>query len=187
MSLKFIETSLPGVIQIEVDEFRDQRGFFKESYHHKKYAEGGIDRTFVQDNHSHSARGTLRGLHYQLKHPQGKMVSVIAGEIFDVALDIRLGSPTFGHWVGLYLSVENRHQAFIPEGFAHGFYVISETADVLYKCTDFYTPGDDFGVIWSDPSAGIEWPDKKPLLSDKDSRNPQLSQIPESRLPVYAP
>jgi dTDP-4-dehydrorhamnose 3,5-epimerase len=187
MSLKFIETSLPGVLLIEVDEFCDQRGFFKETYHQRKYLEGGIKKAFVQDNHSHSRRGTLRGLHYQLKHPQSKMVTVMSGEIFDIAVDIRLGSPTFGHWAGFHLSMSNRRQAFIPEGFAHGFYTLSDTADVTYKCSDFYVPGDDFGLLWSDPKIGIEWPDKNPLLSEKDSKNPELSEISEDNLPIYLP
>ena len=183
----FIDTSLPGVVLIEVDEYRDPRGIFKETYHRLKYAEGGIDRVFVQDNHSHSLKGTLRGLHYQLVHPQGKLVSVIRGEMFDVAVDIRLGSPTFGKWAGFSLSEGNRRQAFIPEGFAHGFYVLSEIADVHYKCTDFYHPGDDYGILWSDPAIGIDWPATEPLLSEKDRRLPVLDDIREDRLPVYFP
>jgi len=115
------------------------------------------------------------------------LVNVISGEIFDVAVDIRLGSPTFGQWTGFHLSTVNRRQVFIPEGFAHGFYVQSETADVIYKCTDFYAPGDDFGILWSDPSIGIKWPDRSPLLSEKDGRNPKLSEVPEDRLPIYLP
>jgi dTDP-4-dehydrorhamnose 3,5-epimerase len=187
MPVKFIETSLPGVILIELEEFGDDRGFLRESYHRDKYTEGGIHKPFVQDNHSHSKRGILRGLHYQLRHPQGKIVYVVRGEIFDVAVDIRLGSPTFGHWTGFHLTDENKRQMFIPEGFAHGFYVLSEWADVTYKCTNIYVPDDDFGLLWSDPSVGIEWPDKSPYLSEKDSRNPLLREIPEDRLPIYQP
>ena len=187
MSQKFIEVSLPGVMLVELDEFDDPRGFFRESYHRDRYVEGGIRPDFVQDNHSHSVRGTLRGLHYQLRHPQGKLIYVVRGEIFDVAVDIRAGSPTFGRWTGFHLSGENRRQVFIPEGFAHGFYVLSETADVTYKCTHVYVPGDDYGLLWSDPSIGIEWPDTSPLLSEKDGRNPLLKDIPEDRLPVYRP
>jgi len=185
MSIQFIETSLPGVILIEPDVFNDARGFFMETYQFKKYKEGGIDKVFVQDNHSHSQRSTLRGLHYQLHHPQGKLVYVIAGEIYDVAVDIRRGSPTFGQWAATHLSDENKRQIFVPEGFAHGFCIISETADVVYKCTDFYAPGDEYGVYWSDPAIGIEWPVKTPILSKKDSQNPQLKDIPEAHLPVY--
>jgi dTDP-4-dehydrorhamnose 3,5-epimerase len=187
MSLKFIETSLPGVLLVEIDIYGDSRGFFRETYQREKYAEGGIAREFVQDNHSHSQHGILRGLHYQLEHPQGKLIHVIKGEIFDVAVDIRSGSPTFGQWAGFRLSLENKRQAYIPEGFAHGFYVISEKADVVYKCTDYYVPGDDYGILWSDPGIGIEWPGETPLLSDKDSSNPVLSDVHEDHLPLYEP
>jgi len=183
--MKFIEQSLPGVILIEPDVFEDNRGFFKETYHIAKYGDGGIEHLFVQDNHSHSQKGTLRGLHYQLRHPQAKLVYVVAGEVLDVAVDIRPGSPTFGQWTGTILSEKNRHQLFIPEGFAHGFCVLSETADVIYKCTDLYTPGDDYGVIWSDPAIDIVWPIENPMLSEKDGRNPKLSEIPEDLLPIY--
>ena len=149
-----------------------------ETFHQRKYAEGGIDRIFVQDNLSHSKRGTIRGLHYQLRHPQGKLVYVITGEIFDVAVDIRFGSPYFGKWVGSLLSSENKRQIFIPEGFAHGFCVMSKTADVLYKCSDLYAPDDDRGLFWADPTIGIDWPIKTPILSKKDSQNPRLAHIP---------
>lgn len=187
MAPDFIETSLPGVILVEPDLFTDPRGFFMETYHSGKYAEGGIDRTFVQDNYSHSTRGTLRGLHYQLNHPQGKLVYVINGEVFDVAVDIRKGSPTFGQWTGTVLSSENRRQLFVSEGFAHGFIVLSDSVDLLYKCTDLYHPEDDHGILWSDPLIGIDWPLKDPLLSDKDSINPKLSDLPDSTLPRYIP
>jgi dTDP-4-dehydrorhamnose 3,5-epimerase len=187
MPLKFIETQIPGVIQIEPVVFNDSRGFFMETYHARKYKDGGVDRIFVQDNYSHSRRGTLRGLHYQLNHPQGKLVYVIKGEIYDVAVDIRQGSPTFGKWVGTYLSSENRRQLFIPEGFAHGFCVLSETADFIYKCTDFYAPDDDYGILWSDPSLKIDWPVESPILSEKDEGNPALKDVPLDHLPLYRP
>jgi len=185
MTVKCNPTSLPGVMLIEPDVFEDDRGFFMETHHQKRYREAGIDRVFVQDNHSHSKRGTLRGLHYQLKHAQGKLICVIRGQIFDVAVDIRRGSPTFGKWSGAYLSAENNHQLFIPEGFAHGFSVLSATADVIYKCTDFYTPGDEYGIFWADPVIDIDWQIKSPVLSEKDTQNPKLSEIPEELLPVY--
>jgi dTDP-4-dehydrorhamnose 3,5-epimerase len=183
--MKLISTSLPGVILIDPDVFKDDRGFFIETFHKKRYAEGGIDRIFIQDNLSHSKQGTLRGLHYQLKNSQGKLIYVVTGDIFDVAVDIRHGSPTFGKWAGTRLSEKNRKQIYIPEGFAHGFCVLSETADVIYKCTDFYTPGDEYGVSWADAAIGIDWPIKSPILSDKDSKNPALGKIPANHLPVY--
>jgi dTDP-4-dehydrorhamnose 3,5-epimerase len=184
MPEKLLKTAIPGVYIIEPDIFRDDRGFFLETYHQRRYAEGGIDCPFVQDNHSHSRLGVLRGLHYQLNHGQAKLIYVSCGEIFDVAVDIRRGSPTFGKWVGARLSGENGRQIYVPRGFAHGFYTLSETADIIYKCTDFYAPGDEYGILWSDPDIGIEWPDKNPLLSEKDSRNPRLSEIPEDLLPI---
>lgn len=185
MPVKFVKTSLPGVLVIEPDVFEDDRGFFMETFHQRKYAEGGLDRVFVQDNHSHSRRGTLRGLHYQLHRPQAKLAYVITGEILDVAVDIRRGSPTFGKWVGTVLSAENKRQIFMPEGFAHGFYVQSETADVIYKCTDLYDPGSEYGVFWADPTIGISWPIERPSLSKKDRQNPKLNEIPDAHLPVY--
>jgi dTDP-4-dehydrorhamnose 3,5-epimerase len=186
MSAEFHKTSLPGVILIKPDVYHDPRGLFVETYHLRTYSESGISRSFVQDNFSHSRKNTLRGLHYQLNNPQGKIVYVISGEIYDVAVDIRRGSPTFGEWTAARLSSENRHQVFIPEGFAHGFCVLSETADVIYKCTDFYSPGDAYGIIWSDPDIAINWPVDEPFLSDKDQRNPKLSDIHQDLLPVYA-
>jgi len=185
MAIKFNTTSLPGVILIEPQVFEDPRGFFMETFHKKKYAVEGIDRVFVQDNHSHSKRGTLRGLHYQLRHAQGKLIYVVAGEVFDVAVDIRCGAPTFGKWSGTYISAENKRQLYIPEGFAHGFSVLSETADVIYKCTDFYTPGDEYGIFWADPTIDIDWKIESPVLSKRDSQNPELSQVAEELLPVY--
>jgi dTDP-4-dehydrorhamnose 3,5-epimerase len=183
--MRFLSNSLPGVILIEPDVFKDDRGFFMETFHKKRYADSGIDRVFVQDNLSHSKKGTLRGLHYQLKNGQGKLIYVVTGEIFDVALDIRHGSPTFGKWAGIRLSDNNKKQTYIPEGFAHGFCVLSETADVIYKCTDLYTPGDEYGVFWADPAINIDWPIKSPALSEKDRKNPALENIPANHLPAY--
>jgi len=185
MTLTCTETSLPGVLLIEPMVFEDDRGFFLETYHAQKYKEIGLTQVFVQDNHSHSRRGTLRGLHYQLNHPQGKLVYVITGEIFDVVVDIRPGSPTFGRWLGTTLSAENKRQLFVPEGFAHGLCVLSETADVMYKCTDLYAPGDEYGILWSDPTIDIVWPMENPILSEKDAKNPTLKDVPEECLPLY--
>lgn len=182
--MKVIETPLPGVLVFEPRVFEDERGFLFESFHEKRYREAGIDKHFVQDNHSYSRQGTLRGLHYQLNHPQGKLVRVTSGEVFDVAVDIRQGSPTFSQWFGIYLSAENKKQLYIPEGFAHGFCVVSETADFLYKCTEFYVPGDDKGIVWNDPDINIEWPIEEPILSPKDSALPQVGNAKES-LPKY--
>jgi len=185
MTLKFTEKSLPGVLLIEPMVFEDDRGFFMETYHGGKYGEVGMDQDFVQDNHSHSRRFTLRGLHYQLKHPQAKLVYVITGEILDIAVDVRRGSPTFGRWTGTLLSEKNKRQLFVPAGFAHGFCVLSETADVIYKCTDLYTPGDEYGILWSDPTIDVVWPIENPTLSEKDAENPKLKDMPEENLPVY--
>lgn len=183
MQNNFIETGLPGVMIIEPAVFPDNRGFFMETYHQGRYGGRGIDVTFVQDNYSHSQRGTLRGLHYQRRHAQAKLIYVITGEIFDVAVDIRRGSPTFGQWIGETLSAENRRQIYIPRGFAHGFCVVSEEADVIYKCSDFYAPGDEYGLFWADPAIGIAWPLQEVVLSEKDSRNPRLSAVAEDALP----
>jgi dTDP-4-dehydrorhamnose 3,5-epimerase len=185
MPVKFIHSDLPDVLVAELEVFNDSRGFFLETFHQRKYEEGGVGRGFVQDNHSHSQRNTLRGLHYQLNNPQGKLIYVVTGEVFDVAVDIRRGSPTFGKWMGTRLSAKNRRQLYIPEGFAHGFCVLSDTTDFIYKCTDFYTPGDEYGIFWQDSSIGIEWPTENPILSDKDRRNPKLNEVPESHLPIY--
>lgn len=182
--MKVTETSLPGVLLIEPKVFEDERGFFLESYQEKHYQDAGISKPFVQDNHSGSVRGTLRGLHYQLARPQGKLVRVVVGEVFDVAVDIRRGSPTFGQWFGTYLSAQNKKQVYIPEGFAHGFCVTSEMAEFLYKCTDVYVPGDQHGIIWNDPELQIDWPVSEPLLSPKDQALPQLSQAGQN-LPKY--
>jgi dTDP-4-dehydrorhamnose 3,5-epimerase len=155
-----------------------------ESWHRKKFAELGLDVDFVQDNHSRSAKGVLRGLHYQLQRPQGKLVRVVSGAVFDVAVDIRKGSPTFGHWVGAELSEDNQHQLYVPPGFAHGFCVLSERADFLYKCTDYYVPGDEYGIRWDDPAIGIDWPGRDFVLSAKDAGNRCLADM-DALLPDY--
>jgi dTDP-4-dehydrorhamnose 3,5-epimerase len=179
----FKETWLKGVIVIESDVFEDERGFLREVFRADSYQQLG--QVFVQDNHSHSKKGVLRGLHYQLNNQQGKLITAVTGEIFDVAVDIRKGSPTFGKWTGAYLSVLNKRQIYIPEGFAHGFCVLSERADVFYKCTDLYAPEDEYGLLWSDPVLQIDWPVSTPIVSDKDSKSPALDQIPVELLPVY--
>jgi dTDP-4-dehydrorhamnose 3,5-epimerase len=156
-----------------------------ETWQADRYQQAHIPGPFVQDNYSYSTRGVLRGLHYQLKHPQGKLVQIFQGEVFDVAVDIRHGSPTFGHWTGVVLSGNNHRQLYIPPGFAHGFCVLSETAHFLYKCTDFYTPGDEYGLRWDDPALDIEWPVTTPLLAEKDRHYPILSRVPREQLPVF--
>ena len=168
--MNVIQTALPGVLVIEPVVRSDARGFFVEVWHEERYRSAGIDLSFVQDNHSRSVRGTLRGMHYQIQHPQGKLVRVAAGEVFDVAVDLRRSSPTFGRWVGTVLSGENHRQIWIPPGFAHGFYVMSDSADLLYKCTDLYAPQHDHTLKWDDPEVAIEWPvaGTAPLLSPKD-------------------
>jgi dTDP-4-dehydrorhamnose 3,5-epimerase len=173
--MKFIATALPGVLIVEPDVFRDARGFFLETFHARKYREGGIDAAFVQDNHSKSARGTLRGLHGQGKKPQGKLVRAVHGEVFDVAVDIRRGSPTFGQHVSAILSGENFRQLWVPPGLLHGFCVVSETAEIEYKCTNLYDPADEIGARWD--SAGIYWPVKEPLLSARDAALPALADL----------
>jgi dTDP-4-dehydrorhamnose 3,5-epimerase len=181
--MKIIPTSLKEVLIIEPDVFADKRGFFMETYHQERYRNSGISQAFVQDNLSSSVKGTLRGLHYQIDQPQAKLVQVVSGEIYDVAVDIRKNSPTFGKWTGVHLSSETKRQLFIPEGFAHGFCVLSETALFLYKCSDLYAPGDEGGILWSDPAIGIEWPVTNPIISEKDNRLPCLSEIQPHRLP----
>lgn len=181
--MKLIPTSLPGVIIIEPRVFRDERGFFLETYHAQRYREAGLDAVFVQDNHSRSTRGTLRGLHWQEERPQGKLVRVLVGEIYDVAVDVRPESPTFGQWVGFTLSADNFRQAWIPPGFAHGFCVTSEVAEVEYKCTDFYDPPSERGLIWNDPDVGIDWPITDPILSPRDRQHPRLSAHRPSATP----
>lgn len=169
--MKFIKTKIPDVVIVEPRVFEDHRGFFMETWEARKFAEAGIFVNFVQDNHSKSVQGTLRGLHYQIKHPQGKLVRVVSGEVFDVAVDIRKSSQTFGQWVGVYLSEANKRQVWIPPGFAHGFYVLSDTAEFIYKCTDFYAPEYERTILWNDEDLSITWPIQKnvPLiLSEKD-------------------
>ncbi len=185
--MQVIETELPGVVVLEPRVFSDERGFFVETYQLRKFRDLGIETEFVQDNHSRSARGTLRGLHYQLRQPQGKLCRVVRGEVFDVAVDIRRGSPTFGRWVGVLLSEENQRSIYVPRGFAHGFVVLSETADFLYKCDAFYSPGDEYGIAWDDPALGIEWPldGIEPLLSAKDRLAPRLREAAPETLPHY--
>jgi len=176
--VRVTRTRLPGVVIIEPQVHGDARGFFIETFALERYrAEAGISLPFVQDNHSRSARGVLRGLHAQARHPQGKLVRVSQGEVFDVAVDINPRSPTFGSWVGEILSDRNHRQVWIPPGYAHGFLVLSETADFEYKCTDYYRADDEIGLIWNDPDVGIEWPDANPRLSAKDARLPTLASI----------
>ena len=181
--MKVIPTAHPEVLLVEPDVFPDPRGFFMETFHAKKFAEAGLPAEFLQDNHSHSVRGVLRGLHYQLRHPQGKLVRVVNGEVLDVAVDIRKGSPRFGQWVSALLSAENQRQLYVPPGFAHGFCTLSEQADFLYKCTDLYAHGDEYGIAWDDPDIAIEWPEIDCLLSEKDLGNPKLAE--SDHLPEY--
>ena len=181
--MEIIRTQLDGVLILVPRVFDDDRGFFLETYHKEKYNKLGISVDFVQDNLSFSCAGTLRGLHYQHPNDQAKLVQVLQGHVFDVTVDIRSSSPTFGKWLGFHLSAENRRQIFIPEGFAHGFCVLSDTALFLYKCSDLYAPDSEGGVLWSDPDIGIEWPVMEPILSDKDAVYPCLRDISVDRLP----
>ncbi len=177
------ETSLPGVLLVETRVFGDARGRFQETYNARRYAEAGLDAVFVQDNVSVSEKGVLRGLHLQNPRGQGKLVSVLHGSVYDVAVDVRLGSPTFGQHVGCELTEENGRQLYIPPGFAHGFVVTSATATFLYKCTDYYAPEAELSVRWDDPDLGIRWPVDAPVLSEKDAAAPRLRDVPEKRLP----
>lgn len=179
----FIETSIPGVIIVDVKSYGDARGYFMETYKEPDFKAGGIACDFVQDNQSSSTKGVLRGLHFQKQHPQSKLVRVVSGEVFDVCVDLRSGSPTFGKWEGVVLSAENRRQFFIPRGFAHGFLVLSDTAEFCYKCDDVYHPDDEGGLMWNDPAIGIDWPalngdaefdPAKVVLSDKDTKHPSF-------------
>jgi dTDP-4-dehydrorhamnose 3,5-epimerase len=183
-----IETNLPGVVILEPAVFPDERGFFLESYHRDKFREMGIDAMFVQDNQSRSRRGVLRGLHFQLKSPQAKLCSVARGQVLDVAVDIRLGSPTFGQWTSVLLSDENHRMVFIPRGFVHGFHVLSEEADFLYKCDEFYVPNDQCGVLWNDAKLGIEWqiPDgENPIVNARDNAYLPLDAMRKNQLPQF--
>ena len=174
--MEVIDLEIPEVKLVKPKRFPDSRGFFQQTYHAEQYAAAGITASFVQDNWSHSSKGTLRGLHYQLEHAQAKLVSVLQGEVFDVVVDVRRSSPTFGHWIGVVLSAENACQLFVPKGFAHGFVVLSESADFMYKCDDVYTQGDEYGIIWNDPDIAIDWPASCELtISEKDNILPSLS------------
>ena len=179
------ETSLPGVLELYPKVHSDARGFFMETYHQEKFAGLGIGVTFVQDSQSCSTKGTLRGLHYQLHHPQAKLCRVIQGEALDVAVDIRVGSPHFAKSASVILSSEMRNQVFIPAGFAHGILALTETVQFLYKCSDFYDPSDEYGIIWNDPAIGIRWNVSTPKLSERDARFPRLSEIEPQLLPRF--
>jgi dTDP-4-dehydrorhamnose 3,5-epimerase len=185
--MNVVATSLEGVVIIEPRVFSDARGFFLESYRADRYATAGLPSRFVQDNHACSVPGALRGLHYQLRHPQGKLIRVIRGSIFDVAVDIRRGSPAFARWVGVTLSAENKRQLYVPPGYAHGYCVPDEASEVEYKCTDFYAPEDEYGVVWNDPAVAIAWPVTSPLLSERDRAyqplSPNRTDLPEYQGP----
>ncbi|MEX1362920.1 MAG: dTDP-4-dehydrorhamnose 3,5-epimerase [Nannocystaceae bacterium] len=183
--MKVTPTKLQGVLVVDPDVFADDRGFFLETWSQRRYAEAGLPQVFVQDNLSRSDRGILRGLHLQHPFGQGKLVQVMSGEVYDVAVDVRVGSPTFGQWVGTTLSGDNHRQVYIPPGFAHGFCVVSEHALFSYKCTEAYHRETELGVIWNDPEVGIEWPIAEPSLSSKDAAFPRLSEIPQDRLPRW--
>jgi dTDP-4-dehydrorhamnose 3,5-epimerase len=187
--MKCLNRVLGDAMVLEPTVYGDERGYFLEFYNARTFAGLGIDCPFVQDDHSHSGRGVLRGMHYQLHQPQATLVRVVGGEIFDVIVDVRRGSPTFGKWHGERLSAANKRMVFLPAGFAHGFYVLSETADIVYKCSDFYAPGDERGVLWSDPDLGIAWPlaGATPTVSAKDRALPPLAQMPDDALPVWTP
>jgi dTDP-4-dehydrorhamnose 3,5-epimerase len=186
--MRVLETEIPGVLIVEPQLFGDARGSFVETHRQETYAAAGIaPEGFVQDNLSLSRGGVLRGLHYQWPNPQGKLVQVLTGEVFDVAIDIRVGSPTYGKWIGAQLSGENRRQLYVPPGFAHGFAVLSESALFAYKCTAYYDPSADRGVAWDDPEIAIAWPIAAPELSAKDCAAPRLAEIPKEKLPIYVP
>jgi dTDP-4-dehydrorhamnose 3,5-epimerase len=180
-----VETDLPGVLIVEPKVFGDERGFFMETWNGRRYEDAGLPDRFVQDNLSYSSYGVLRGLHFQNPQPQGKLVSVLRGEVFDVAVDIRVGSPSFGRWTGVTLSDTNKRQFYVPEDFAHGFVVTSEAALFFYKCTNYYAPSSEGIILWNDPEIGIEWPTDAPILSDRDRAAPPLHEIPEGSLPRY--
>jgi dTDP-4-dehydrorhamnose 3,5-epimerase len=182
--MKIIKTELEGALIIEPRVFEDTRGYFMETYQQERYKDAGIDKVLVQDNLSYSVKNTLRGLHYQINKPQAKLVQVLKGKVFDVAVDIRKDSSTYGKWVGVELSDVNNRQFYIPEGFAHGFCVLSETAYFVYKCSDYYSPEDEGGILWSDPDIGIKWPVSEPVLSEKDMKYSCLKEIKPEMLPV---
>lgn len=183
--MKVVATDLPGVVIIEPKVFGDSRGYFMESWSQARYQDAGLPGAFVQDNVSVSAKGVLRGLHLQNPMAQGKLVSVLEGEVFDVAVDVRVGSPHFGKWVGVSLSAENKRQLYVPEGFAHGFCVISERVLFMYKCTHYYNPASEAGILWNDPDIGIDWPLSDPILSAKDSVNCRLRDVPQEKLSLF--
>lgn len=185
--MRRIETSLPGVYELRPVVHRDSRGSFLETYHHAKFIDLGIKETFLQDNHSISSRGTLRGLHYQLQHPQAKLCRVVQGEALDVVADIRVGSSHFGKWTSVHLCAKEQNQIYIPVGFAHGFLAVTETVQFLYKCSDYYAPSDEHGILWNDPVLAIEWGNLTPVLSERDANNPRLADIQEHLLPRYSP
>jgi dTDP-4-dehydrorhamnose 3,5-epimerase len=183
--LQRLDTDLPGVWELRPKVFRDARGFFLETYHQKRFVALGICEPFLQDNHSSSVEGTLRGLHYQLQRPQAKLCRVVEGKALDVAVDLRVGSPNFGKWTSLVLSAEEQNQLFIPAGFGHGFLALTERVQFLYKCSDFYDAEDECGILWNDPELGIDWGITRPLVSEKDQRNPTLATVSRDRLPRY--
>ncbi len=180
-----LNTSLPEVCELQPKVVRDARGFFLETYHQETYADLGIFDKFVQDNHSCSAKGTLRGLHYQLPHSQAKLCRLVEGEALDVAVDIRLGSPSFGKWTCVRLSAEQQNQIYIPAGFAHGFVALTDRVQFLYKCSEYYNPSEEHGIIWNDPGLAISWGISNPLISEKDSKYPALAAAPRDHLPRY--
>lgn len=182
-----IETSVPGVYELRPVVHRDSRGSLLETYHQARFSALGINNTFVQDNHSFSSLGTLRGLHYQLLHPQAKLCRVVEGEALDVAVDIRVGSPHFGKWTSVRLSAKDQNQIYIPPGFAHGFLALTETVQLLYKCSDYYAPSDEFGISWNDPALAVDWGTLSPVLSQRDAAHPKLADIPPQFLPRYSP
>ena len=181
-----IETSIPGVLELQPKVFRDARGFFLETFHHAQFRELGIVETFVQDNHSCSRKGTLRGLHYQLRHPQTKLCRVVEGEVYDVVVDVRQGSPHFGKHASVLLSAERQNQIYVPAGFAHGYLALTEKVHFLYKCSDYYHPEDEYGVLWNDPQLKISWGVESPIVSEKDLHLRSLSSIPRECLPQYS-
>lgn len=183
--MKVTLTGLEGLLVIEPQVFKDDRGYFMETFQQNRYREHGINCSFVQDNLSYSVKNTLRGLHYQYPHGQAKLAQVLKGEVFDVAVDIRVGSPTFGRWEGVVLSDTNGRQLYVPEGFAHGFCVLSDEALFLYKCSDIYSAKDEKGLLWSDPGLGIDWPVENPIMSAKDKNYNQLMDMPKDYLPRY--
>ncbi len=180
-----LDTTIPGVYELIPRVFRDSRGWFLETYHESRYSEFGISERFVQDNHSSSTKGTLRGLHYQLRHAQSKICRVAEGEALDVAVDIRAGSPHFGKWTSVVLSSKKQNQIYLPAGFAHGFLALSDAVQFLYKCSDYYDPKDEYGVLWNDPTLAIAWGVSTPVLSEKDSKYPPLAGIPNELLPKF--